>query len=109
MIFHTLIVSLLPTVLSAPPGEALPRGHVFFAADFESADALQGWSGPGVLDAGFQGGRALLLERPAEKGSGYATATIRLPVERMRGYVVQFSARIKAENVSRKPQSWNGV
>jgi hypothetical protein len=27
----------------------------------------------------------------------------------MRGYVVQFSARIKAENVSRKPQPWNGV
>ena len=27
----------------------------------------------------------------------------------MRGYVVQFSARIKAQNVSRKPQPWNGV
>ena len=50
-----------------------------------------------------------VLERPAEKGSGYATATMELPVEKMRGYVVQFSARIKAENVSRKPQPWNGV
>ena len=27
----------------------------------------------------------------------------------MRGYVVQFSARIKAQNVSHKPQPWNGV
>ena len=44
-----------------------------------------------------------------EKGSGYATATMELPVDKMRGYVVQFSARIKAENVSRKPQPWNGV
>jgi len=62
-----------------------------------------------VLGTGFQGGHALVLERPAEKGNGYATATIDLPVDKMRGYVVQFSARIKAENVSRKPQPWNGV
>ena len=32
-----------------------------------------------------------------------------LPVEKMRGYVVQFSARIKAENVGRRPQPYNGV
>ena len=64
---------------------------------------------PACWATGFQGGHALVLERPAEKGSGYATATMELPVEKMRGYVVQFSARIKAENVSRKPQPWNGV
>ena len=85
------------------------RGHVFFAADFESSDALKGWSGPGALAAGFSGGQALVLERPAAEGSGFVTATMELPVDKMRGYIVQFSARIKAENVSRKPQPWNGV
>jgi len=87
----------------------LPRGHVLFSADFAGQDALQGWSGPGTLEAGFQGGRALALERPVRQGPGYATAGIALPVERLRGYVVQFSARIKAQDVSRKPQPWNGV
>lgn len=104
-----LILCLLPALAGAQEHETLPRGHVFFATDFEGSEALKGWSGPGVLGEGFQGGHALILERPAEKGSGYATATLTLPVEKMRGYVVQFSARIKAENVSRKPQPWNGV
>jgi hypothetical protein len=104
-----LAVCVLPSLSAAQQREVLPRGHVFFAADFEGGDALKGWTGAGVLDAGFQGGRALVLERPAAQGSGYATAAIGLPVEKMRGYVVQFSARIKAENVSRKPQPWNGV
>jgi hypothetical protein len=103
------MVCVLPALAGGQDREVLPRGHVFFATDFKASDALKGWSGPGVLGEGFQGGRALVLERPAEKNSGYATATITLPVEKMRGYVVQFVARIKAENVSRKPQPWNGV
>jgi hypothetical protein len=109
MFIHGLIVCVLPTLLAAQERAVPPHGHVFFATDFEQSDALKGWAGPGVLEAGFQGGHALLLERPAEKDSGYATATMELPVEEMRGYVVQFSARIKAENVSRKPQPYNGV
>jgi hypothetical protein len=109
MFIQGLVICLLPTLFTAQEYADLPRGHVFFATDFEGGDALKGWSGPGVLGEGFQGGHALILERPAEKGSGYATAAIALPVEKMRGYVVQFSARIKAESVSRKPQPWNGV
>ena len=87
----------------------LPRGHVFFATDFEKKDALNGWVGPGVLGEGFAGGHALVLENPPGRDHRYATATIELPVDKMRGYVVQFSARIKAENVSHRPQPWNGV
>jgi hypothetical protein len=109
MFIHGLILCVLPTVLTAREPAVLPRGHVFFAADFEGGEALKGWTGSGVLGTGFHGGQALVLERPAEKGSGYATATIDLPVQDMRGYLVQFSARIKAENISRKPQHWNGV
>ena len=109
MFMQVLMVCLLPAVVGGQDREIVPRGHVFFATDFEEGAALKDWSGPGVLGAGFQGGHALVLERSAEKGPGYATATITLPVEKMRGYVVQFSARIRAENVSRKPQPWNGV
>jgi endoglucanase len=85
---------------------SLPRGHIFFASDFEGSDAIQGWSGPGVLNQGSQGGHAMLLK---STGGGGAVAVRQLPAERMRGYVVQFSARIKAENVSRKPRPFNGV
>ena len=102
MVLHAVVACLLPTLIAAEPA-VFPRGHVFFAADFEGRDALKGWAGPGVLGEGFQGGHALVLERPAEKGPGYATATINLPVEKMRGYVVQFTARIKARE--RQPQT----
>lgn len=87
----------------------LPRGHVLFRADFEGPDALRGWTGPAKLEPGFQGGQAIALERTAAQGPGFASARIALPVEKLRGYVVQFSARIKAQGVSQKPQPWNGV
>lgn len=109
MFIHGLIVCVLPTLLGVQERAVLPRGHVFFAADFEGGDAIKGWSGPNVLGAGFHGGHAMGIERPAVTGRGNATATMELPVDQMRGYIVQFSARIKAENVSRKPQPWNGV
>ena len=32
-----------------------------------------------------------------------------LPVQAMRGAVVYFSARVKAKDISDKPNSWNGV
>ncbi len=109
MFIQGLIICLLSALVGGQDRAVLPRGHVFFATDFEGSDALKGWSGPSVLGEGFPCGHALVLERPAGNGPGYATATIALPVENVRGYVVQFSARIKAQNVSRKPQPWNGV
>ncbi|OGV57543.1 MAG: hypothetical protein A2283_23280 [Lentisphaerae bacterium RIFOXYA12_FULL_48_11] len=35
--------------------------------------------------------------------------SIPLPVEQMRGYTVRVSAMVRAENVSEKPKSWNGI
>ena len=105
-----LLTFILPSaLLSAQSQPPLPRGHVFFASDFGTSDALKGWTGPGVLGPGFQGGQALVLTSSAGQGGGGAIAARPLPVEEMRGYVVQFSARIKAENVSRKPLPYNGV
>jgi hypothetical protein len=109
MFVHGLIVCVLPAMLTAEERPVLPRGHVFFATDFESGDEMKPWTGLAVPGEGFRSPRALVLERPAHLSAGYASATVELPVSKMRGYVVHFSAMIKAENVSRKPQPWNGV
>jgi len=37
------------------------------------------------------------------------TKTFRLPVEQMRGWTVRGSALVKAENVTAKPNPWNGI
>jgi hypothetical protein len=101
----------LLTIPSPPPAEAatLARGHDYFRADFEGADALRGWAGLGVLAPGRGGGHALLVERSAGSAKGSTTVQRRLPVEQMRGYMVYFSAQIKAENISAKPKPWNGI
>lgn len=96
-------------VAMADPTAQPPRGTVLFEADFEGDRPLAGWSGAGRIEPDGQGGNVLVLEQPAERGPGYATATIELPVEKFRGLVVQFSARVKAQDVSAKPQPWNGV
>lgn len=89
----------------------LPRGHVLFATDFEQEESLAAWrpAGAGRLEPGYGGGRALAIERPPGSPQGSTIVQLALPVEKMRGYLVYFSARIKAENISAKPQPWNGV
>ncbi|MCX7048088.1 MAG: cellulase family glycosylhydrolase [Candidatus Sumerlaeota bacterium] len=102
------LVFLLAMMMCIPclPGEtALPRGHVFFQANFEGADALKQWTGA-QLQPGYQGGQALFVERDTP---GASMATVRLPVEQMRGYTVYGFAMVKAENVSQPPQPWNGI
>ena len=51
----------------------------------------------------------MVVERPVGSTSGSATLHHVLPVERMRGCRIAFSAWIKAEQVSAPPQPWNGV
>jgi hypothetical protein len=101
-------VATVPALDAGPPAP-LPKGHVFFATRFEGADALQGWRGRAVLVPDGQGGQALLVQRKPGAAAAAATVEMSLPVEKMRGYLVYFSARIKAENVSPKPHPWNGV
>ena len=87
---------------SATAQSAPQKGDVIFSTDFEGTNALAGWSGPATLAPGFQGGHSLCIERAA-------LAQMTLPVERVRGCVLVFSAMIKAENVSEKPKPYNGV
>ncbi|MHB8970707.1 MAG: glycoside hydrolase family 5 protein [Pirellulaceae bacterium] len=107
--FWTMIPWAQPATTWAQPAASLPRGHVFLQTDFESPDALQPWSGSAGQIVGDQNGHVLLVERPVGSPSGSATVQIALPVEPMRGYVVDFTARVKAENVQGKPNPWNGV
>jgi len=92
----------------SPKGE-LRVGEVIFETDFEGPDALRGWSGGGKLVPGYGGSQSLFIERPAGSGKGSAIVRIPLPVERVRGYLLHFSAMVKAEDVSKKPKPWNGV
>jgi len=89
--------------------EVVSPGHVFFQTDFEDGDALSGWPPSSQLATGRSGGHALVVERPASSAPGSATLQHALPVERMRGCRVAFSAWIKAEKISAPPQPWNGV
>jgi hypothetical protein len=96
-------VTLLPQ-----GAEPLAKGHVFFQTDFEGPSALTGWSG-GNLEPGWQSRQALVLESPAESKPLGAITSLTLPVEAMRGCLVYGSAMVKAENVSAKPNPWNGI
>lgn len=88
---------------------ALPRGHVFLETDFEAANALQGWTRAGKLDAGCQSARALCFERGVDATGTTTLAEITLPVKQMRGYDVYLAAMIKAENVSETPAPYRGI
>jgi hypothetical protein len=47
------LIVCLPTLLGrGQVREAWPRGHVFFATDFEGTDALNGWTGDAALGVG---------------------------------------------------------
>ena len=96
---------LLATLVLSPFACAEPvpsKGDVVFATDFEGTNALAGWSGPATLAAGCQSDRSLCVDRAA-------LVQRTLPVERLRGCVLFCSALIKADNVSEKPQPYNGV
>lgn len=103
---HPLSLFVLASLLasSAFSQATRPRGHVFFEADFDTPDALKPWHG-GALAPGVKG-QALLIERSAP---GTTVVSIKLPVEQMRGYTVYGYAMVKAEGVSQRPQSWNGI
>jgi endoglucanase len=87
-------------------------GDLVFAADFEAADPLAAWparAGAVRLDAGYHGGQALFVECGEGAGPAAAHVAAALPVERVRGCKLLFSAMVRAEGVSAKPNPWNGI
>ncbi len=81
-----------------------------FHADFEGAETLEGWSGSGagVVDRDG-GGRALVIERTDAQAATSVVLRHDLPAEAMAGRLITLQAAVKAEDVSERPRSWNGV
>ena len=105
-------VALVAGLACAAEAPALKPGDVIFATDFEGTDGLKaarGRAGAVKLDKGYQSDQALLAEVPADAAARAAYIQIALPAERVRGAKLILSARVKAENVSAKPQPWNGI
>ncbi|MGC8989329.1 MAG: glycoside hydrolase family 5 protein [Verrucomicrobiia bacterium] len=82
---------------------------IFFQTDFEVADSSPHWNGQIKLEPGCNGGLALAIENDPEGGEPSRIASVPIPVEAMRGYLVRVSAMAKAQNVTSKPKPWNGV
>jgi endoglucanase len=100
------VLGTLSSLLGA--GEApFPKGHVFFHSNFEPPEALQGWTGPVRLEEMGPQQQAMAVESSAPADA--RTAQRKLPAADLRGYTIRATARVKAAQVSAKPNPWNGI
>ncbi|HEY3322777.1 MAG TPA: glycoside hydrolase family 5 protein [Planctomycetota bacterium] len=106
---HVAAYFVLLLSAHTPAGE-LTRGDVVFKCDFKTPDALKGWSlsdGKKVsLATGRENAQVLSIQQPE---TGSVNARLPLNVEQLRGARLKFQAMVKAENVAKPPQAWNGV
>ncbi|HWQ90199.1 MAG TPA: cellulase family glycosylhydrolase [Clostridia bacterium] len=93
---------LLPLLLATSVAAAEP----VFLQSFNAAD-LKLPGGTVVQEAGRGG--VLQVSVPAGTPAPGRTVNLPLPVEKLRGQRVFFSAEVKASDVSSRPNSWNGV
>jgi len=85
------------------------RGHLVFSEDFEKDDALKTWPGAAQLGDGRESKRSLLIRNAPQSATGSAMCSRALPVQQIRGCSILIAAQVRAENISAKPDSWNGV
>lgn len=83
------------------------KGQIFLEQTFDGAQPLAGWSGKAGLDAGFQSAHAVTIANSDTNSS--AMISLPLPVETVRGCLLAATAMVKAQGVSAKPESWNGL
>ena len=90
---------------------AVKRGDVAFQARFDTEEEQKGWSKAAFAQwlPGHKETPSLCVTVPAAEATG--SHMIRLPVDlsRYRGCKLQFECLVKAENVSKPPESYNGV
>jgi hypothetical protein len=102
-----VVLLILPhSNLAQSPG-VLPRGAVWFQTGFGESNALQSWSGKAEPAAGPGDRHSVMLESTSS-ASG-AVISRHLPVEQVRGCVIRGSVTVKAQDVSAKPNAWNGI
>lgn len=82
-----------------------------FRTQFEGAQALDRWTkggtGEAALASGFQGSQSLRIDQKTPGGT--ETVSLRLPVEKLRDAKITVKAMIKAVDVAKPPQPYNGV
>ena len=101
------IVSNSAPVNGVSKVKTTPESNVILSADFENDSPLKGWSGVAMLDTGYKSVHSMRIE---SKPGGHGTALdFILPIDKLRGCLVIVSAMVRAENVSKPPQSWNGI
>ena len=79
--------------------------EVCLQQDFEATNCLAQWSGPGMLEDGYRGGRSLAVESQSDG----AVVRCALSAAQLKGCAIRVSARVKARGVSSRPNSWNGI
>jgi hypothetical protein len=87
--------------------QTLTKGNVLYQTDFESTNALSGWSGSAELDSGYASAQSAALETKAN-ASGTVNSR-QLPVDTIRGCRIRGSVMVRAERVKAKPNPWNGI
>lgn len=102
------------TLFVVPTALADSSGHeVVCHFNFEVTERLELWEGlekAGVKTEIDSGGSAcLLVDRAAEEGAGSLGVRTRLPLDKLRGARVRVEARVRAENVAKPPNPWNGI
>jgi len=88
-----------------------PSGPVF-QQSFDDAASVQGdfTQGPYALETGFGGsGKSLAIDNPS--GSSQTSVSVQhvFPANQLKWTRAYVSVRVKAQNVSDKPASWNGI
>lgn len=102
------LLSLVLACICAAAAEAAPHaGVILWSNNLDSVADVQMGSGAGQLFNDPVRGAALLITNhdPAQT----AVRTFVLPIEKLRGCFVFAGAEVKADGVSAKPQSWNGI
>ena len=78
---------------------------IVFSSAFSGPDSLSGWSNNGIGSAVIE---TECLKVHTEKQGDHLTS-LALSVEKLRGKKVAVSARVKAEDIRRAPEPWNGA
>ncbi len=101
------LLLILGTGAPSRAGGTLPRDAVWFQSNFEGTNALHGWSGKAELAPAATNGHSVAIS--SRSFGGGMSITRELPVAEVLGCEVRGSGRVRAEAVSPKHNSWNGI
>jgi hypothetical protein len=99
------VAAAVAVLLAAGVGFAAKEAVLRF--DFDAPEQAAVGDGAGRVVTGYKGTPSLMIE--TEDPGGRAVRSIPLPAERLAGQFVSLSAVVRAENVSEKPNHWNGI